>query len=76
MKVKPNKKRPAPTIQDDQSIEKSIEKEEKKKKKHDLSSILQKAPPVFPWLFSNENVKNAEENAKTEPEKLVEPRFS
>uniref|UniRef100_A0A914LY96 Protein SON n=1 Tax=Meloidogyne incognita TaxID=6306 RepID=A0A914LY96_MELIC len=76
MKVKPNKKRPAPTIQDDQSIEKSIEKEEKKKKKHDLSSILQKAPPVFPWLFSNENVKNAEENAKTEPEKLVEPSVS
>ncbi|CAK5048562.1 unnamed protein product [Meloidogyne enterolobii] len=76
MKVKPNKKRPLPTIQDDESIEKSIEKEEKKKKKHDLSSILQKAPPVFPWLFSNENVKNSEENVKTEPAKAVEPSVS
>ncbi|CAK5039433.1 unnamed protein product [Meloidogyne enterolobii] len=76
MKVKPNKKRPLPTIQDDHSVEKSIEKEEKKKKKHDLSSILQKAPPVFPWLFSNENVKNAEENIKTEPEKTAEPSVS
>lgn len=63
MKVKPNKKRPPP-IQDDQFSEQTTEKEEKKKKKLDLSSILEKAPPVFPWLFSNENVKNGENDKK------------
>lgn len=76
MKVKPNKKRPPP-IQDDQFSEQTTEKEEKKKKKLDLSSILEKAPPAFPWLFSNENVKNGE-NEKKEIAKtsLSEPSVS
>ena len=70
MKVKTTKRRPP--SQEDLSSE-AYEMEGKKI--INLSSILEKAPPVFPWLFSNETMKSGEQNKPEMTTKFSVSRF-